>query len=66
MTMNEKKVLLKIQEDSGQKQKPRPHSEDLAVAKAIGCGYNDGNTPAFTADSGNFSIQKRASKAETL
>lgn len=58
-------ILLKIQEDSGQKQKPSPHSEDLAVAKVIGCGYNDGNTPAFTADSGIFFIKKRASKAET-
>ncbi len=58
-------ILLKIQEDSGLTQKPSPHSEDLAVAKVIGCGYNDGNTLAFTAHSGNFSIKKRTSKAET-
>lgn len=35
---------MKILED--RKQKPRPHLEDLAAAKALGCGYNDGKSPA--------------------
>jgi len=35
---------VKIQEDK--KQNPRPHLEDLTAAKALGCGYNDGKSPA--------------------
>ncbi len=59
-------ILLKIQEDSEQKQKPSPHSEDLAVAKVIGCGYNDGNTLAFTAHSGNFLLRSVLAKQKHI